>query len=166
MGFKEDLALEEKCYKQIIKPLLILKKIDSIFIRYSKDESNLVYNTLQKKHDIDIVLDNEKKNFTISIKTVRKIYKYIFFETIKNTNTGAKGWGYYTLADYIFYVMLKEGSFDNYKLSVFKPETVRTLNINKYKKAYGKTYANNILLYATEGRLIPLTDFKTYKFQA
>jgi len=83
--FEDDLALEERFYNDIFKPWLNSRGNDSIFIRFNSD--NIVYEALQKKNDIDVVLDNGKENISLSLKTVRRIYDRIFFETISNCNT-------------------------------------------------------------------------------
>jgi len=155
--FKDDIFLEERFYNEIFKPWLNGRGNDSIFIRYNTN--NIIYETLQKKHDIDIVLDNGKENITLSLKTVRKIYNRIFFETISNCNKETPGWGYYSKADQIIYSM---GDFQNGFISkAFKISDIIILNINEYPKGYGRTFNNeNELLYETEGRLIPFKDFK------
>jgi len=153
--FKDDLALEEKFYKEIFKPWLNGRGNDSIFIRFNSD--NIVYEALQKKNDIDVVLDNGKENTSLSLKTVRKVYDRIFFETISNCNTSSPGWGIYSKADWIIYSM---GEFDRGFIS-------RSFKLNEiplwenYQKGYGKTTDQyGKLLYKTEGRLIPWTDFR------
>ena len=153
--FKIDLKLEERFYNEIFKPWLNGRGNDSIFIRFNSN--NIVYETLQKKHDI--VLDNGKENITLSLKTQRKIYPSIFFETISNCNKRTPGWGYYSKADQIIYSM---GNFqDGFISKAFKISDILTLELNKYYKGYGKTFNNNNeLLYKTEGRLIPFKDFK------
>ena len=156
MTFKQDLNLEEQFYRKIFKPYLNSRNKDSIFIHFNSN--SIVYQDIQKEHDIDIILDNGKENITISLKTRRKNYgNDIFFETVSNCNTGSLGWGYYSKADYIVYsIMLK-----NCISFVFKLADVLVLDIKKYPKKYGQTRGfNNNLLYQTEGRIIPLHDFK------
>jgi len=156
--FSDDLKIEEQCYEKIIKPDLLSKGINSIFVRYSEDV-HMVYKLLQKKNDIDIIADDGIANWTISLKTVRNIYPYIFFETIKNTTTGEEGWGYYTKADMVYYVMLENGKFENYKIVKFRPNNVQCLPMKEYKVRYGETHDNaGTLLYKTKGRLIPVKD--------
>ncbi|MCW7076399.1 MAG: hypothetical protein OCU18_03795 [Candidatus Syntrophoarchaeum sp.] len=153
--FEDDLALEEKFYNDIFKPWLNSRGNDSIFIRFNSD--NIVYEALQKKNDIDVVLDNGKENISLSLKTVRKIYDRIFFETISNCNTNTPGWGIYSKADWIVYSM---GDFDNgFVCRCFKLDNI--VNIDNYSKAYGETRDRlGNLLYKTEGRLIPWSDFQ------
>ena len=136
--------------------------IDCIYVRY--DDNSIIYQNLQKKNDIDIITDDGHKNMTISLKCVRKIYPRIFYETISNCNKKTPGWGIYSKADVIVYSM---GNYDhgfpmNFLLTVFhKEDILKTLDINKYPKGYGETrdFQGN-LLYKTEGRLIPIKDFK------
>ena len=153
--FKDDLKLEERFYNDVFKPWLNSRGNDSIFIRFNSD--NIVYEALQKKNDIDVVLDNGKQNISLSLKTQRKKWPSIFFETISNCNTGSQGWGLYSKADWIVYSM---GSFEGGFISrCFKLDAIPSWE--NYQKGYGKTY--NLLgglLYKTEGRLIPWTDFK------
>lgn len=161
MSFDEDNQLEKDCYKRIIKPWLDAKGWKHVFIYYSKNPSS-AYHILQKKNDIDIIADDGNKNVLISMKTVKSIYKKIFFETIKNTTTRELGWGYYTKADLMFYVMLDKGKFDNYEIFIFDPKEIKELDVNSYPVAYGQTYRSNSdeLLYETEGRLIPIDKIK------
>lgn len=160
--FKDDLNLETRFYNEIFKPYLNSRGNDSIFIHFNSN--SIVYESLQKKHDIDIILDNGKENITLSLKTVRKIYSLIFFETISNCNKNTPGWGYYSKADWIIYSM---GDFENGFISkAFKISALAQLNLENYKLGYGKTYnKNGQLLYKTEGRLIPWEDFKNTNLQ-
>lgn len=157
MSFKDDLKLEERFYIEIFKPWLNKQGRDSIFIRFNSD--NIVYESLQKKYDIDVVLDDGEKNIALSLKTVRKKYDRIFFETISNCNKNTLGWGYYSRADWIIYSM---GSFENGFSSIaFQISDIMKLDLENYNKGYGETkdsFGN--LLYKTEGRLIPLKSFK------
>jgi len=153
--FEDDLKLEEKFYQEIFKPWLNSRGNDSIFIRF--DSKNIVYESLQKKHDIDIVLDNGTENITLSLKTVRKIYERIFFETISNCNTSSPGWGIYSRADWIVYSMgdFKTGFIGN----CFELNSIP--DWENYPVGYGETKnSNGEILYKTEGRLIPWKDFK------
>ena len=156
MTINEDFKLEEDFYNRIFKNYLTSRNNDSIFIRFNS--KNIIHQELQKKNDIDVILDNGQENITLSLKTVRKVYKQIFFETISNCTKGTPGWGYYSKADYIVYSM---GNFDDgfYSLS-FVTRDVLQLDIDAYKPGWGKTYEYDKLLYKTEGRLIPLKDFK------
>ena len=153
--FKDDLKLEEKFYNEIFKEWLNSRGNDSIFIRFNSD--NIVYETLQKKNDIDIILDNGIENIALSLKTVRKKYNSIFFETVSNCTKQTRGWGYYSRADYIIYSM---GDFDvGFDSIAFKISDVLKLDIEKYSIGYGKTFdKDNNLLYKTEGRIIPIKD--------
>lgn len=157
MAFSDDLKLEEDFYNRIFKPYLNSRNNDSVFIRFNS--KNVVYESLQKEYDIDIVLDNGKDNITLSLKTVRKLYSQIFFETISNCTKGTLGWGYYSKADYIVYSM---GDFVNGFFSVsFKTNDIIKIDVNNFKVGYGKTFSNSgKLLYKTEGRLVPLSKFK------
>ena len=154
MSFKYDLNMEEEFFQKIFKPYLLGKKYNLIWIYY--DENNVVYKDLQKQNDIDIILDTGEKNITLSLKTVRKNYKNIFFETISNCNTMSKGWGYYSKADFIIYTFGYPEKIESYK---FKISDVLKLDIEKYSKGYGQTEG----LYKTEGRLIPLCDFENMR---
>lgn len=158
--FKDGLKLEERFYRQIFKPYLNNRNTDSIFIHFNSN--NIVYENLQKLNDIDIILDNGKENITLSLKTQRKKYISIFFETISNCNKNTPGWGYYSKADYILYSM---GNFkDGFIGYLFKIKDVLILNIKSYPIGYGETHNKmGILLYKTEGRLIPLINFKNKK---
>lgn len=152
--FEEDLKFEEQFYQKVFKPWLNSRNNDSIFIHFNSD--NIVHEELQKKNDIDVILDNGAENFTLSLKTVRKIYQRIFFETISNCNTGSPGWGIYSKADFIVYSM---GNFETGFISrCFKLKDIS--GIEKYPVAYGQTLdkAGNVL-YKTEGRLIPWIAF-------
>jgi len=153
--FNDDLALEEKFYDKVFKPWLNSRGNDSIFIRFNSD--NIVYESLQKKNDVDVVLDNGKENISLSLKTVRRVYDRIFFETISNCNTGSSGWGIYSKADWIIYSM---GNFrDGFISRRFK--IIDIPDFTSYPKRYGETKnKKGILLYKTEGRLIPWTDFQ------
>ena len=153
--FEDDLQLEENFYNNIFKPWLNSRGNDSIFIRFNSQ--NIVYESLQKKYDIDIVLDNGKENITLSLKTVRNVYKKIFFETISNCNKGTPGWGYYSKADWIIYSM---GGFTTGFISrAF--QLPLSVEIEDYPKGYGETKNNSgEIIYKTEGRLIPWVDFK------
>jgi len=156
MGFGSDLKLEEEYYNKVFKPWLNSRGNDSIFIRFNSN--NIIYELLQKKNDVDIILDNGTENISLSLKVRRSCYNDIFFETISNCNKNTPGWGYYSKADFIVYSM---GDFINGFLSIlFNPADVKKLNLEKYKIQYGKTYNNNKLLYKTEGRIIPFSDFK------
>lgn len=153
--FKQDLALEEQFYNNIFKPWLNSRGNDSIFVRF--DSSNIIYESLQKKNDIDVVLDNGKENIALSLKTVRKVYGSIFFETISNCNTGSPGWGLYSKADFIIYSMRKS---DNSFISrCFKITSIP--HWDDYPKGWGQTFDDfGQLMYKTEGHLIPWKDFK------
>jgi len=153
--FEDDLKLEDKFYDEVFKPWLNNRGNDSIFIRYNS--KNIIYENLQKQNDIDVVLDNGKDNITLSLKTQRKIWPSIFFETISNCNTGSPGWGIYSKADYIIYSM---GNFtDGFICRYFKLKSI--IDWEKYKKGYGETKGiYGQVFYRTEGRLIPWTDFK------
>ncbi|MEA1884925.1 MAG: hypothetical protein U9N62_10455 [Thermotogota bacterium] len=153
--FKDDLQLEERFYSEVFKPWLNNRGSDSIFIRFNSD--NIVYEALQKKNDIDVVLDNGKENISLSLKTVRRIYDRIFFETISNCNKNTPGWGFYSKADWIIYSM---GNFrDGFISRRFQIKDVP--DVNNYCKGYGETKdKHEALLYKTEGRLIPWIDFK------
>jgi len=153
MSFKEDYAIEENFYKTFFKQYLLNKGFNLIWIYY--DEENIIHKELQKKNDIDLIIDNGKKNISLSLKTVNKIYENIFFETISNCNINTLGWGYYSKADYIIYTM----GYENKKYKIYKFKTndiLNNLDLENYKIGYG--YTGN--LYKTEGRLIPLKDFK------
>ena len=156
MSFQEDLKFEEDFYYNIFRPWLDSQGTGSIFIHFNS--GHIVYEALQKKDDIDVILDNRKENISLSLKTVRKKYDRIFFETISNTNTGSQGWGYYSKADFIVYSMKADNSFTAY---CFKLLDIHILSLDQYQIAYGKTYdKSGNMLYKTEGRLIPLSDFK------
>lgn len=158
MSFKSDLKLEEEFYNKIFKKWLNSQGKDSIFIRFNSD--NIVYESLQKKYDIDVVLDNGIKNISLSLKTRRKKYNDIFFETISNCNKNTQGWGYYSRADWIIYSM---GDFkDGFISYAFTTKEVLKLDLKKYPIRYGETKDNGKLLYRTEGRIIPFRDFKHY----
>ena len=153
--FKDDLKIEERFYCDFFKPWLNSRGNDSIFIRFNSD--NIIYEALQKKNDIDVVLDNGKENISLSLKTQRKIWPSIFFETISNYNTKTPGWGLYSKADFIIYSMMKtEGGF---VCRCFKLEDIPAWE--KYPLRYGETRdCFGKILYKTEGRLIPWKDFK------
>ena len=155
--FKEDLKLEKEFYEKVFKPWLNSRGNDSIFIHFNSN--SIVYESLQKKHDIDVVLDNRKENTSLSLKTVRKVYSRIFFETISNCNKNTPGWGYYSKADWIVYSMR---DFHNAFISrAFKLSALSNLIIDNYPIGYGETRNNyDEILYKTEGRLIPWEDFK------
>lgn len=107
--------------------------------------------------------DNTNTNNTISIKTTRKMYSSIFFETIKNTNTNEKGWGFYSKADYIFYTWTNYGvthNLNEYRIISFKLSDILKLDLYKYNVGYGFTKLNGKVIYKTKGRLIPIEDFK------
>ena len=159
MSFSEDLKFERDFYHEIFKPWLNSRGNDSIFIHF--DSKSIIYEALQKTNDIDVILDNKRKNISLSLKTVRKIYDRVFFETISNCATRSSGWGFYSQADWIVYSM---GDFQaGFTSKCFKIKDIVKLSLEKYPKGYGKTYdRNNNLLYKTEGRLIPFTDFKHY----
>jgi len=157
VGFEDDLNLEEEFYNKVFKPWLNHRGNDSIFIRFNSN--NIVYESLQKKNDIDIVLDNGKENISLSLKTVRKVYDRIFFETISNCNTGSAGWGIYSKADWIVYSMMRDLG-NGFLCRAFRLSSIPA-QLEYYAKGYGKTMdRNGRLLYRTEGRLIPWTDFK------
>jgi len=152
--FKDDLILEEKFYNKIFKPWLNGRGNDSVFIRFNS--KNIIYENLQKRNDIDVILDNGEENLTLSLKTVRKIYDRIFFETISNCTTGTPGWGIYSKADWIVYSM---GDFTKGLIcKCFKIKNVP--DFQNYPIGYGETRdGSKNLLYKTEGRLIPWKDF-------
>jgi len=118
-----------------------------------------VYEALQKKNDIDVVLDNGKENISLSLKTQRKIWPSIFFETISNCNTKTPGWGIYSKADFIVYSMMKpDGGF---VCRCFKLDVIP--DWGKYPQGYGETRDRfGKTLYKTEGHLIPWKDFTHY----
>jgi len=154
--FKDDLQLEDDFHRKIFKPWLDSRGNDSIFIHFNS--TNIVYESLQKKYDIDVVLDNGKENITLSLKTVRKVYPRIFFETVSNCTKNTPGWGFYSKADWIIYSM---GDFrDGFISRAFKLPL--NVDIESYSPPkYGETKNNyNEILYETEGRLIPWNDFK------
>lgn len=153
--FEDDLKLEERFYNEIFKPWLNSEGNDSIFIRFNSN--NIVYEALQKKNDIDVIIDNGKENISMSLKTVRGVYKQIFFETISNCNTNSLGWGIYSKADWIIYSM---GDFTNgFICRSFKLNSIPYYE--EYKKGYGETKNKfGEVLYKTEGRLIPWADFE------
>lgn len=156
--FQTDLKLEDRFYDEVFKKWLNNQNFDSIFVRFNS--KNIIYETLQKKNDIDIILDNGKENITLSLKTQRKIWKSIFFETVSNCNKGTPGWGYYSKADWIIFSM---GDFkDGFICRAFKLPL--NINVKKYPKRYSKTFdKKGNILYKTEGRIIPFTDFKYYE---
>ena len=157
--FDNDLLYEEKCYEQIVKPYLHDRGLDSVFVRFDSD--NIIHSEIQKKYDIDLITDDQQKNYTLSIKSRRKIYSDIFYETVKNTNTGEPGWGFYTKADYIFYVMIENGEYD---IVIFDPKKVQSMYLEGYVKRYGKTFGNKgEVLYKTEGRIIPIKDLPGHR---
>lgn len=158
-NFYTALRQEEAFYNNYLKPYLKNKNIDSIFIRYSLEEKSIVYKFFQKENDIDCILDDKQKNFTVSLKVVSHNYNQIFFETISNTTKNTKGWGLYSKADYIVYAMKDK---EHYRCIKFKKDDIlEKLDLTKYKVRYGETRDNNgKLLYKTEGVLIPLSDFK------
>jgi len=162
MSFSEDLDLEYKFYDKYFRKYLSDKGYGEIYIWW--DDKNIIHQELQKKKDIDVVIENraEKKNISLSLKVVRHIYEQIFFETVSNIGKKTPGWGYYSQADWIVYAMgdYRNGFPSHFKIHKFKKDDVLKLNINNYPIGYGKTYdsAGN-LLYRTEGRLIPLSDF-------
>jgi len=156
MGFREDLKLEDDFYNLVFKPWLISRGNDSIFIRY--ESKNSIYSVLQRRYDIDVIVDTGRENIALSLKTVRRVRNDIFFETVSNCNTNSPGWGIYSKADWIVYSM---GDFDNGFISwAFKLSSIPPV-IDKYPKKYGRTWDNKgRLLYKTEGYIIPLADFK------
>lgn len=161
MIFEDDLRIEEEGYNKVIRPYLQSIGLDSVFIRYSSKQQNVLFNYFNKTRDIDFITDTGKTNYTISLKVVQHIYNQIFFETVKNTFTQAKGWAYYSQADYLFYLMLDEGQHSNFKLIITDFKLLRNLDLSSYKTAFGKTTSKSgKLLYKTEGKLIPLKDFK------
>lgn len=153
--FNNDLKLEEKFYNEIFKPWLNSRGNDSIFIRFNSN--SIIYEDLQKKNDIDVILDNGKENVTLSLKTVRKVYSKIFFETVSNNNKKTPGWGIYSKANYIIYSM---GNFQK----GFICRSFRLADVpepNNFPIGWGETrdkYGN--LLYKTKGRLIPWSAFE------
>ncbi len=153
--FRDDLNLEKKFYTQIFKPWLNSRGNDSVFIRFNA--GSVVYESLQKKRDIDVILDNGRANVSLSLKTQRKKWPSIFFETISNCNKNTPGWGFYSAADWIIYSM---GDFENgFVCRCFKLSAIQ--NPKNYPKGYGKTRSTTgQILYKTEGRLIPWEDFQ------
>lgn len=153
--FEDDLAFEERFYNEVFKPWLNSRGNDSVFIRFNS--SSIIYEDLQKKNDIDVVLDNGKENITLSLKTVRKVYDRIFFETISNDSKNTPGWGIYSKADFIVYSM---GNFD----SGFTSRSFRLCDIpdvDSFPVGWGETRdRNGNLMYRTKGHLIPWTAFK------
>jgi hypothetical protein len=112
---------------------------------------------LQKKFDIDIVTDNGKKNSTVSLKVRRQYYPDIFFETVSNCTKCTPGWGIYSMADFVCYCMPKD---NKWLLIFFTIQDIKNLDITRYPIRYGSTYVKGRLAYKTEGRVIPLADFK------
>jgi len=163
-NFNDDLKIEEEFYNKYFRQYLIDKRYDLIYIRY--DDKNIIHKELQKKNDIDVIIDTGKTNISLSLKTVRNIYQTIFFETVGNENTGSKGWGYYSKADWIIYSMGNyiNGHFpDKFDIYKFKTEDILKLDIDNYQTVYGHTYSGRKLLYRTVGKKIPLADFNNKK---
>jgi hypothetical protein len=152
-NFSECKNIEENFYNEFFKKWLLNKGYNPIWVYY--DENNLTYKELQKKNDIDVIIDDGYKNISLSLKTVKAIYNDIFFETVSNCNKGTPGWGFYSKADYIIYTM--GYATKNYKIYKFKiSDILDQLNIEDYPKRYVSTENK----YKTEGRKIPLTAFK------
>jgi len=154
-SFHDELASEESFYVNIFKPYIKSLGWDVIFLRYNNDVG--IFDMMQRKYDIDAIVDTGSKNVSVSLKVVKKQYNNIFFETVSNCSTGTTGWGYYSAADYICYAM---DAKEQYLLIFFKASDIRRLNIEQYPVAYGKTYINGRLVYETKGHLIPITNFE------
>jgi hypothetical protein len=176
-NFYEDLEFEKCCYNYIIKPFLNKKGYDTVFIHADDKKSDkYLINIIQKKKDIDCIVDDGKRNLNISFKAVRGIYTKIFFETIKNTNTNEKGWGYYSEADIVLYLMTNINNMSafkdwlnmpnmKWKMYTFNIKDITSyLNVYSYEQAEGSTKdSDGKIMYYTLGRLIPISDFK-HKF--
>jgi hypothetical protein len=154
--FKEKNNIEQEFYDKYFSVYLKSKNYNVIFIRYTEQE-NSIYNKLQKLDDIDVIVDDGKKNISFSLKTVIPVYQNIFFETISNCSKDTPGWGFYSKADYIIYTW---GFPENMRTISFKCADVLKLELKKYNTGYGYTHdVNGNLLYKTEGQLVPCKDF-------
>jgi len=153
-NFHEDLALESRFYR-VVKKHYNEKGCDCVFLHYNGGKSML--EAMQRKHDIDVIVDDGIKNTTLSLKATRKPYPSIFFETISNCTTGTHGWGLDSEADEVCYGMQVDG---NWFLLFFKLQQLR--DIYRRYPAYRSCTKNNKgeVLYETEGHPIPLSAFK------
>lgn len=143
--FKEDFMFEQRVYEKIVMP--VLKKFNP---KWMNDKES-------QKNDIDFIIDNDIK---YSLKAIRKKFRTIFFETIKNCNTQAPGWAYYSKADFVLYIMNANPNIPNVcKVIQFRISDVKNnlvgRDINSYRKGFGINET-----YKTEGRLVPLEDFE------
>jgi len=130
-NFDDDLALEERTYELLIKPYLFKNGHDTIFLHVGSES---FCEDMQKNKDVDILGDIAGKNYSRSIKAIRKKWSCIFWECIKNNHTGELGWGLYTLAEKIWYCLpslIEDNHAHAYRIIIFEPSVI----INLLKKS-------------------------------
>lgn len=123
-NFNADLELEERTYRLLLKPYLEKHGHDTIFLHI---DSESFCEEMQKKHDIDVLGDTGKINYSRSIKSIRNWYYPIFWEVIKNSNTGELGWGLTTKAEKVWYCTPKEvieNKAKEYRVIICEPFSV------------------------------------------
>ena len=126
-NFNDDSKLEEDIYKFLIKPHLLKYDCETIFMHIGSEGC---CEFLQKNKDIDILGEAKQKNISISIKSVRSYFENIFWECIKNSETGVEGWGIYTCAQKIWYCMpidIDKDYANNYQVLVFDNKDILKL---------------------------------------
>jgi hypothetical protein len=155
-SFYDKLKYEEFFYNNYFKKFLVKLNYDVVFVRYNS--SDFIYKEFQKKHDIDVIIDNGVRNISLSLKTTTYKPEYIFFEVVSNCNKNTEGWGYYSRADFI--VNCFNYPKCNHVISFRKNKVLKLINERKYRIGYGKTYLNNKVIYKTKGFIIPLSDFE------
>lgn len=152
MTFEECNNMEKVFFNDVFAPYCFNKKVSVSWISDIKEQ----------KRDKDVVMFIDGKTIYFSIKVVRDVFKYIFFETISNVNKNTNGWAIYCEADYILYAMLNKNiNYLTYIIKRNSNEYIDVLNkIHTYKKGYGTTYSRDgEILYKTEGVLVPPIDF-------
>lgn len=154
-NYIDDKKIEQDFYVKIFKPWIVNRGWNSEWVRDKK----------MQKDDIDVILTRVNnisimEKITLSLKTRNVVRNDVFVETVSNCKLVTKGWLYYSLADWIVYSMGNlERGFDSY---LFKVKDLLKLSsrLNSYAKKFGKTKdKNNNILYETEGRIIPFSEF-------
>jgi len=125
-NFDADVKLEQDGYDYLLHPEWLKKGEDTVFMRVNGEA---ICEKLQKKADIDAIVDTRVRNHTRSIKIIRNYYNPIFWEAVKNSNSGDPGWGLYTKAQEVWYCTPTDFSYCkryaiNFRVIVFKPQDV------------------------------------------
>lgn len=159
--FFNNCKIKETYFNQClnIEEMFIEKYLPLFFENLNMKYKVIGFSTNEEKElqhkDIDVYVSNEVDNFTISLKTVRKVNDFFFVETISQVENNKPGWLYYNESTLILYTMLNKDLTPNITYYL----TIQEIRKKIKNKTFEKIYAEN-KTYRTECLLVPVKILK------